>query len=108
MYYSFLRIVKFLCNYELGNPKYILMFAGIGSGALVVISLVIVACVKKSRSTSLQGEYISLHPCVEYLYHKYKERCKCIREPNNQIIQIMTIPIWKMMNKSHVILVLQK
>ena len=82
------------------------MFAGIGSGALVVISLGIVACVKKSRSAPLQGEYISLHPCVEYLYHK--ERCKCIREPKNQIIQIMTIPIWKMMNKSHVILVLQK
>ena len=44
------------------------MFAGIGSGALVVISLVIVACVKKSRSAPSQGKYISLHPCVENLY----------------------------------------
>ena len=63
----FLRIIEFSYDHELGNPKYILMFAGIGSGALVVISLVIVACVKKSRSAPLQGEYISLHPCVENL-----------------------------------------
>ena len=45
------------------------MFAGIGSGALVVISLVIVACVKKSRSAPLQGKYISIYPCVKDLYH---------------------------------------
>ena len=57
--YSFLRIVKFLCNYELGNTKYILMFAGIGCGTIAVIVLVIVVCVKKSRSAPLKGKYIS-------------------------------------------------
>ena len=63
------------------------MFAGIGSGALVVISLVIVACVKKSRSTSLQGEYISLHPCVEDLYHKYKNDVSVLYDQTIQLFR---------------------
>ena len=61
----FLHIIKLLFNYESGNPKYILMFAGIGCCALAVMALVIVICVKKSRAAHLQGMYISSHLCIE-------------------------------------------
>ena len=64
--------MKFLYNYELGNPMYILMFAGIGCAALAAIALVIVACVKKSRSPPLNAKYISRYPYIEKLYHKYR------------------------------------
>ena len=65
--------MKFLYNYELGNPMYILMFAGIGCAALAAIALVIVACVKKSRSPPLSAKYISMYPYIEELYRLYNK-----------------------------------
>ena len=63
----FPRIIKLLSAFELGNTKYILMFAGIGCGAFAVIVLVVVACVKKSRSATFKGKYISTQSCMEDL-----------------------------------------
>ena len=57
----FLHIIKLLFDDESGNPKYILMFAGIGFCALAVIALVIVICVKKWRAAHLQGMNINLY-----------------------------------------------
>ena len=51
---------------------YILMFAGIGCAALAAIALVVVACVKNSRSPPLNSKYISRYPYVKELYHKYR------------------------------------
>ena len=59
-YYSYVYCIVFihihyLKSFETGDMKYVMMFAAIGFGVALVIVLVVVACVRKSKSSTANG-----------------------------------------------------
>ena len=47
--------IHYLKSFETGDMKYVMMFAAIGFGVALVIVLVVVACVRKSKSSTANG-----------------------------------------------------